>query len=244
MSPWTFHVISIVREWGLAHDIHPYFGMTMVFLNLIGAYLTYCLIYGFFFCPTRHIPGPFVTRFTCFYFYYIMFRGFSSSSLLELHEKYGSITTSPILIAGPVVRMTPQQINVQLPSIAQEVWGGQNEDKLPWGKVPEICRITRNGMKVDNIVSIQNAREALQMRRLVGPPFSRKFLLDQDFIFKRYVKKVIETIEHCRLNGDGNVDILKEFKQFALNVVCISPLICRLQLLISSRLCLRWPAQR
>lgn len=220
----SMDAISIIREWVPTCDICSYFGMTTVFLDLIGACLTYYLIYGFFFCPTGHIPGPFLTRFTNFHLYYLIFRGYSASSILELHEKYGPTTACLLpLILGPVVRMTPKQINIQLPSIAQEVWGGQNEAKLPWDKVPEICRITRNGMNIDNIVSIQNAREALQMRRMVGTPFSRKFLLDQEFIFKRYVKLLIERIEYCR-QKDGIVDICKEFKQFAINVVGISRL--------------------
>jgi hypothetical protein len=123
---------------------------------------------------------------------------------------------------GPVLRLAPDRIDVQLPGIDEEAWGGHNETKLPWDKEPAFCRSVRCGMEVENIVSLPRAREALKMRRLMGPPFARKFLLDQEEIFKRCVERTINNINELCASG-ANVDVQLEFKKYALDVVSIVP---------------------
>ena len=58
-------------------------------LALSGVYLVYWLVYGLFLCPTRHIPGPVLTRFSKFYFFRLLLRGTLSADIYELHKKYG-----------------------------------------------------------------------------------------------------------------------------------------------------------
>lgn len=121
-----------------------------------------------------------------------------------------------------MVRLGPDNIDVQLFGVIQDAWGGQNESKLPWDKVPFACKISRCGMQVDNIVSIQKSREALRMRRLIGSPFSRKFLLDQEIIFKRCITRAIQNIDQLRVHNKGAVEVSKEFRKYALDVVSIA----------------------
>jgi hypothetical protein len=61
-----------------------------VYLGLVALYLGYLLIYGFFLCPTRHIPGPFLTRFTYGPYYILLFGGKGCMQTHTLHEKYGT----------------------------------------------------------------------------------------------------------------------------------------------------------
>ena len=65
------------------------FGVGLFFLSLILAYLIYLFIYGLFICPTRHIPGPFVTRFTRLYYDFCLLGGNLSKNVHRLHGKYG-----------------------------------------------------------------------------------------------------------------------------------------------------------
>lgn len=74
-------------------------------------------------------------------------------------------------------------------------------------------------MTVDNIVSIQRPREASRMRRLIGPPFSRKFLLDREDIFKQCAERTIKRIEESRALNEGPVEVSMEFRRFTLDVV-------------------------
>lgn len=65
--------------------------MTTACLGLTGIYVIYLLIYGFFLSPTRHLPGPFLSRFGPFYFFYCLFRGFLATDLVALHQRYGRL---------------------------------------------------------------------------------------------------------------------------------------------------------
>ena len=122
---------------------------------------------------------------------------------------------------GPVVRLGPNHVDVQPHEIAQNAWGGQNEARQPWHKDPLICKLARFGLKVDNLVTFPGLREALRMRRLIGQPFSRKFLLDQGDIFKGCLKTFLDSIERLRGQNDGAVEVLFQYRKYALDVVSI-----------------------
>lgn len=106
-----------------------------------------------------------------------------------------------------------------LPEAAFKVWAGQNPTKLPWDREPDFCRIVRGGMRVDNILSTADARSGLRLRRFVGVPFAKNFLLDQEDIFKQCTKKMIETLDKLREDQDGKVDIALQFKKYVLDVL-------------------------
>ena len=66
-----------------------HFNAVTIVLGLFCLYLLYILIYGLFLCPTRHIPGPFLSRFGTAYYHSIFFGGSISVTVHELHKKYG-----------------------------------------------------------------------------------------------------------------------------------------------------------
>lgn len=111
-------------------------------------------------------------------------------------------------------------VDVQLAEATFKAWSGQNENKELWDKDPMLCKIVRHGLPVDNIISIASARESRRMRRLVGPPFAKKFLVDQENVLKECVKNVISNVESLRIN-DGKVDMMHEYKKYTLDVLSI-----------------------
>jgi len=119
-----------------------------------------------------------------------------------------------------VVRLAPNYVDVQSHEIAQNAWAGRNEARQPWHKDPMVGELVRFGLKADNIVSLPGPREALRMRRLIGQPFSRKFVLDQGDIFKACVKRLLDSLSE-KLHGDGSagVEILLEYRKYTLDVV-------------------------
>jgi hypothetical protein len=123
-----------------------------------------------------------------------------------------------ILNQGPVLRLGPKKVNVNLPEVAFEAWGGQNKTKLPWDKDPEFCLMVRCGMKIDNVLSMAHARDALRQRRLIGPPFAKKFLLDQEHIFKKCTKKIIDNLDRLRETNHGKVDVTLQFMKFTFDI--------------------------
>jgi hypothetical protein len=124
-----------------------------------------------------------------------------------------------MLIEGPVLRLGPNKVNVNLPEVAFEAWGVQNKTKLPWDRDPEFCSLARFGMKIDNILSMAHARDALRQRRLVGSPFAKKFLLDQDHIFKKCTKKMMENLDRLRESNDGKVDVNLQFMKYTFDLI-------------------------
>ena len=108
-------------------------------------------------------------------------------------------------------------VDVQLLEITDHAWGSQN--KQPWNKEPQFCEIARLGMKVDNVVSIASSQESKRLRRLMGGPFARKFILDQQEIFKRGAKKLLENINQLRLKQNDKVNILLEYKRYAFGIL-------------------------
>lgn len=124
---------------------------------------------------------------------------------------------------GPVIRIGPGMIDVQLSEVTIQGWGGQNESKLSWNKESELCKIFRDCMPVDNIVSIASARESKRIRRLVGPSFAKKFLADQEEVFKSCIKVCSrKSIPNLRIKNDNKFDIFQVFKEYALDVISIS----------------------
>jgi len=107
---------------------------------------------------------------------------------------------------------------VNLPEVALEGWGVQNKTRLPWDRDPDFCRLARFGMKIDNILSMAHARDALRQRRLIGGPFAKKFLLDQEHIFKKYTKRMLEELERLRKSTDGKVDMNLQFMKYAFDL--------------------------
>jgi len=59
-------------------------------LGLIVIPLLYALVYAFVFSPTRHIPGPFLSRFGKLYLTRLAFKGTLSVEIYKLHQKYGT----------------------------------------------------------------------------------------------------------------------------------------------------------
>jgi cytochrome P450 len=173
----------------------------------IGGYAVYVVIYGLFVCPTRHLPGPFITRFSQIPHLLLVFGGTHCIDIRKLHDRY-----------GPVVRLTPQLVAVVHPEAALQAFAGQNESKLIWDKDPANCRAVRGGLNVDNVLSISGAKESQRMRRLVGAPFAKKFLLDQEHLFKDCTKRMIQRISKL-CEDDPRVDVLVEYKNYALDIL-------------------------
>jgi len=182
----------------------------IVVATAIGGYALYVVIYGLFICPTRHLPGPFITRFSQIPHLLLVFGGTHCTDIRKLHDRY-----------GPIVRLTPQRVAVLHPEAALRAFTGQNESKLIWDKDPANCRAVRGGLNVDNVLSISGPKASQRMRRLVGAPFAKKFLFDQEHVFKDCTKRMTERISKL-CEGDPRVDVLVEYKNYALDILSTS----------------------
>jgi hypothetical protein len=99
------HDETVARNW-LDDTVVRSFDWPSAALVLCGAYLLYILIYGLFLCPTRHIPGPFFTRFTSIYPIYLQFCGTGLEQARRLHERTVILRSMSLLTSRP--RRPPQ----------------------------------------------------------------------------------------------------------------------------------------
>src|SRR5579859_2502527 len=130
----VFECASFGKEYG--------FGAKTLIGSCIALYFIYTLVYGLFICPTRHIPGQFITRFTSIPYYILLFGGKGGEKVCALHQKYGNSTKPPFDIPGPVVRLAPDSLDISSPDAAQEIWAGAN-GKLPWSKPADLSKMMR-----------------------------------------------------------------------------------------------------
>jgi len=212
---------TVITASKLASEAKALFDNTSTFLlvvDAIGVYLLYVLVYGLFLCPTRHLPGPFLTRFSGIPFALNLTSGEVSARIHRQHEKYGTPYVNKPNI-GPVLRLAPTKVDIQLLKASQDAWAGHNPKHLPWDKEQALVNSERYWLKVDNVVSLKRAKDALKMRRIMGKPFARKFLQDQEEIFKEGTIKFLERVENLRKSQDGKVDIYAEFGLYAFDVL-------------------------
>jgi cytochrome P450 len=110
-------------------------------------------------------------------------------------------------------------VDILSPETTFQAWGGKTDTKLPWDKDPAFCEAVRGGLTVDNVLSIQTGKESQRMRRLVGPPFAKKFLLDQEQIFKNCTKTLIMNLEKLRKENNNVVNVSIEFRKYAFDIL-------------------------
>ena len=124
-----------------------------------------------------------------------------------------------------MLRLAPKKIDVQLVEASQDAWAGHNAKRTPWDKEYSIHSSERWGLKVDNVVSMKEAKPALKMRRIMGKPFAKKFLQDQEEIFKEGTIKFLARIEELRKLSNDKVDIYAEFGNYAFDVLSEFPFV-------------------
>jgi hypothetical protein len=118
-----------------------------------------------------------------------------------------------ILIAGPIVRLSPDLVSATGEESIRKVYGGAE----PWERDPFFQRVEGGEFIEGNIASLPT-KEGLRVRRIMSGPFGRKYLLDQQSIFKDCVNNNLdEMVEMAK--DDGVVDFYYLSRLYAFEVV-------------------------
>jgi hypothetical protein len=112
------------------------------------------------------------------------------------------------------VRLSPNEVSVTGTDSIQKLYGGHE----PFEREPEFRHIMGGEFADGNIGSLRS-REALKVRRLISAPFGRKFLLDQQNLFRECVNENIRRIERLVEDEGEVVDICSVTKLFAFDVL-------------------------
>lgn len=55
------------------------------------AYTLYLFVFNYILDPLRSVPGPFLARFTRWWYFYKLYEGDFERTNIDLHKKYGSV---------------------------------------------------------------------------------------------------------------------------------------------------------
>ncbi|KAJ9647238.1 hypothetical protein H2201_003336 [Coniosporium apollinis] len=98
--------------------------MQLVFLSALGLLFIRLLLYFYHLTtsPLKDIPGPFLARFTKWWYFYRVFRGHFERDNISLHRRL-----------GPIVRIAPDHYSINDPSAIKTIYGiGSNFPKSDW----------------------------------------------------------------------------------------------------------------
>jgi cytochrome P450 len=118
-----------------------------------------------------------------------------------------------------VLRVGPNHLDIQSAELTLEAWGGHNPTGKPWKKDPELVKMMRGGMPVDNIASVVEFRDAMRFRRLMGGPFTKKFIRDQEHLIRVCVQRMMDRLEKLRVENNGVVEVFDEFTEYAFDAL-------------------------
>ncbi|PNP51205.1 hypothetical protein THARTR1_08109 [Trichoderma harzianum] len=114
-------------------------------------------LYKIFFAPLHDIPGPFITRFTKFWFFHRVLYGSKLNwDTLRLHQKYGK-----------VVRLGPNHVSISDDADVQSVYGGH--PAFPKSKWYDAF-LPPNG--ANNLFTDRNNERHAQLRRQYSNMYS------------------------------------------------------------------------
>lgn len=82
---------------------------------LLGGLYTLFVLAQYVLNPLRNIPGPFLARFTRFWYFYEIYKGSFEATNIELHRKF-----------GPIVRIAPSEYSIDDVEAAKTIYGHGN----------------------------------------------------------------------------------------------------------------------
>ncbi|KAH6999404.1 cytochrome P450 [Ilyonectria destructans] len=158
-----------------------------------------------FFGPLRHVPGLWHSRFTGLDYQIAVLTGKGAKYVDALHSQY-----------GPLVRVTPTVASVVGEDAIRKIYGGTR----PFAKDQKLADLfSMCRPEHPNMAGIRDHSAAMKRRRVIGPVFSTKFLLDNASIFVDAANEFKKQIENALATNNGTLDILAAYRKTATHVI-------------------------
>ncbi|KAF2681823.1 cytochrome P450 [Lentithecium fluviatile CBS 122367] len=147
------------------------------------------LIYVALTCPTRHIPGPWYTRFTHLRLKRAVVTGQRIFYIDSLHKKY-----------GPIVRLSPNEVGVSDLSAFREIHKiGTKYLKSDW--YGRLANFPKHG-----IFTMIDPKEHGMRRKLLSRSFSKSYLVDNwEYVVRDKAQLCVEKIKGDAMRSSADV---------------------------------------
>jgi hypothetical protein len=113
------------------------------------------------------------------------------------------------------VRLSPTMVSVSGMDSIKKLYGTSTLER------DEQMKGAFGGEFAEGNIGSLPPKEAVKVRRLISPPFGRKFLQDQQHVFKNCVNKALKKISRMS-EDDGTLDYYYISKLYAFEVISIS----------------------
>ncbi|KIP07977.1 hypothetical protein PHLGIDRAFT_105021 [Phlebiopsis gigantea 11061_1 CR5-6] len=152
-------------------------------------------VYNLYFHPLAKFPGPKWAAVTGWWKTYVeVYKGESIiDKLFELHKIY-----------GPIVRITPNELHFSNPSVYHEIYNQRSR----WNKDPNIYQVFGEDIST---VSTLDYRDAKRRKELIAPHFSRKSVLQLQYVVQDGLNELCAVIR-ARCEAGKQTDIWRAFR--------------------------------
>lgn len=163
------------------------------------------IIYPFFLCPTRHVPGPYVSKVTMLLHVYHCYHNTSNQYIHNLHEKY-----------GPVVSIAPELVSFNGTEAIPDIYGAHST------LLKQPASASMNNY--DKLKTFTNASDEDHRRRRnrYASNYSKSLMTTGEAYdgFRRRICHVLDDIKRA-IKEDSPVDIYKLFHYYCIDSISV-----------------------
>ncbi|KAH8812814.1 cytochrome P450 [Xylogone sp. PMI_703] len=152
----------------------------------------------------RHIPGPFLARFT----------GLWISVKLWSGESFADITRKLDKEYGPVVRLGPKNVLFTDPSVIPIIYGTNNVFRKAVSYEPAIPVI--NGRLQDSFVTTRKEERVTVIKKYINSAFTASAIADYEY----HVDQTVQLLNDRVTSDAPVVDLVRWLKLFAFETIC------------------------
>ncbi|KAF5689946.1 cytochrome p450 3a19 [Fusarium circinatum] len=202
---------SPLSTWSLGQQ----FSLTLAILALA---LVSVIIYSCFLHPLRHIPGPFLAKFSPLWIIRALHRIQFNSELQALHQQYGS-----------VIQIGPNEVSFASLKAETAIYAKQEDSRFSKNRT-FLTLFSDLVLNAPTLITIPNPVLHRKLHKVIQQAFTPQALARQEPIQKLHINIAISELEELAKSG-GTVDITDTletmFWEIINNLAFSKPLISR-----------------
>ncbi|EMR81864.1 hypothetical protein ACHAPC_001604 [Botrytis cinerea] len=154
--------------------------------------------------PLRHIPGPFLARFSRAWYCWEIYKGHFERTNHQLHTRY-----------GPIVRIAPHEYSIDDVDAAKVIYsiGGSNFPKAPWYRAWQPTNVNTDGLFSDLDPHRHSAN-----RRKVANYYSMSSMVGYEYYVNNCTESLSRHFMKSAISGDL-IDMQHWLQCYAFDVI-------------------------
>lgn len=161
---------------------------------------------GWTYAKLRHVPGPFLAKFTDLWRLLVVWRRDSHDTYLKLHKQYGDL-----------VRLGPNNVSISKPDLIPSIYGiGKGFIKsdfyAPWQNVV-------NGKRTPSLVFTTDEALHARMKRPVAPAFSLSTLVEFEPLIDSTTAVFLSRLDELYATSNKSCDLGQWLQWYAFDVI-------------------------